>query len=408
MSRGVGQRTVLRGEGLLHGLYLPRAADAVASAMSTYGIPLLVLATTGSATMTGLAFALEWVPRLAAFGWAGALVDRHGAPRVFRRASAGRAVLIACGAVFLFLYPSGTAASVTVTVLAAATGALTEVSFIAAEAAGAAAARRASRAHHVQAVLLGIDQGAALAGPAAAAVLLLAGSPELLAVIAVLSLLATVLAPHPQAVGVPAGTAKGTSGNLLEGWRTIRSLPVLGWLVAGLSLSNLASGFLQAAGPVIVVENYGQSTTAVGLVWSAAAAATLLAVWACRAAIDRWGLWPVGALCAVLASLACLAVAEAPGYLSYLVLVAVLMAAEGGMTVVLRTLRSRLIPPEKFGSTLSATVLILLLPFPLAGVLTALTPTDRLGPVITVCAALQALGLFCAFARLRTDSALRA
>jgi hypothetical protein len=83
------------------------------------------------------------------------------------------------------------------------------------------------------------------------------------------------------------------------------------------------------------------------------------------------------------------------------------MAGEGGMTVVLRTLRSRLIPPEKFGSTLSATILILLLPFPVAGVLTAFTPPDALGHVITVCAALQALGLFCTFARLRTDPVLR-
>jgi MFS family permease len=158
---------------------------------------------------------------------------------------------------------------------------------------------------------------------------------------------------------------------------------------------------------VIVVKHFGQSTTAVGLVWSAAAAATLLSVTLCRFALDRLGLWPVGAAYAALASLGCLAAAQAPDYRSYLVLVAVLMAGEGGMTVVLRTLRSRLIPPEKFGSTLSATILILLLPFPLAGVLTALTPPDALGHVITVCAALQALGLFCAFARLRTDPALR-
>lgn len=177
--------------------------------------------------------------------------------------------------------------------------------------------------------------------------------------------------------------------------------------MTGLTLSNLATGLLQAAGPVIVVQHFGQSTTAVGLVWSAGAAATLLAVTVCRFALDRLGLWPVGAACAALASLACLAAAQAPDYLSYLVLVAILMAGEGGMTVVLRTLRSRLIPPEKFGSTLSATILILLLPFPVAGVLTALTPPDALSHVITACAALQGLGLFCAFVRLRTDPALR-
>lgn len=410
MSGGTTPRHARHTAGLLRSIYLPRTTDALAFAMSTYGIPLLVLATTGSAALTGLAFALEWIPRLAAFGWAGAIVDRRGASVVFFLASLGRAVVLAAGAVTLYLHPSGTVASTTVMVLAASTGVLTEFSYIAAETAGAAAGRRAGRrAHRVQAVLLGIDQTATLTGPAVAGLLLLAGPPQMLAVITVFSLLAAVLALRtPPSPVAPARAPKDrTSAGLLAGWRTIRSLPALGWLVTGLTLSNLATGFLQAAGPVIVVNHYGQSTTAVGLVWSAAAAATLLSVTVCRFAIDRLGLWPVGATCAAFASLACLAAAQAPDYLSYLVLVAILMAAEGGMTVVLRTLRSRLIPPDRFGSTLSATILVLLLPFPVAGVLTALTPPDALGHVITACGALQALGLCLAFARLRIDPALR-
>ncbi|MFC9131356.1 MFS transporter [Streptomyces sp. NPDC057099] len=394
----------------MRSIYLPRTADALAFAMSTYGIPLLVLATTHSAALTGLAFALEWIPRLAAFGWAGAIVERRGATIVFHLASLGRALALAAGALLLHLHPSGTVASATVMVLAATTGVLTEFSYIAAETAGAAASRRAgTRAHRVQAVLLGIDQTATLAGPALAGLLLLTSPPKMLAVITVLSLLAALLALRtPPSTDAPVRASKGgASAGLLTGWRTIRSLPALGWLVTGLTLSNLAIGFLQAAGPVIVVKHFGYSATAVGLVWSAAAAATLLSVTLCRFAIDRLGLWPVGAACAALASIACLAAAQAPDYLCYLVMVAVLMAAEGGMTVVLRTLRSRLIPPDRFASTLSATIFILLLPFPVAGVLTAITPPDALGHVITICAALQALGLFCAFARLRTDPALR-
>lgn len=76
----------------MRSIYLPRTADALAFAMSTYGIPLLVLATTRSAALTGAAFALEWVPRLAAFGWAGSIVDRRGAAVVFPLASLGRAL----------------------------------------------------------------------------------------------------------------------------------------------------------------------------------------------------------------------------------------------------------------------------------------------------------------------------
>ncbi|MFF9063640.1 MFS transporter [Streptomyces sp. NPDC014882] len=410
MSHVADSRDLRLADSLLRTIYLPRTADALAFAMCTYGIPLLVLATTNSAALTGAAFALEWMPRLAAFGWAGSIVDRRGAAVVFHLASLGRAVALAAGATLLWLHPSGAVASVTVMALAATTGVLTEFSYIAAETAGAAAGRRAgARAHRVQAVLIGIDQTATLAGPALAGVLLLAGPPPMLAVITALSLLAALLALRtPPSPTASEHRRKGRPGaGLLTGWRTIRSLPALGWLVTGLTVSNLAIGILQAAGPVIVVKHFGQSTTAVGLVWSAAAAATLLAVTICRFALDRLGLWPVGAVCAVLASLACLAAAQAPDYLSYLVLVAILMAADGGLAVVLRTLRSHLIPPEKFGSTLSATILILLLPFPVAGLLTALTPPDALGHVITVCAVLQALGLLCAFARLRRDPALR-
>jgi hypothetical protein len=410
VSAGDTPQRAVHTAGLLRSIYLPRAADSLASAMSTYGIPLLVLATTRSAALTGLAFTLEWVPRLAAFGWAGSVVDRRGAPVVFFLACLGRALVIAAAAVLLQLHPSGTVASATVPALAATTGVLTEFSYIAAETAGAAAGRRAgTRAHRIQTVLQGIDQTTALAGPALAGLLLLTGPPQMLAVITALSLLAALLAPRtPSSPVAPPRISKDpTRAGLLTGWRTIHSLPALSWFVTGLSLSNLATGFLQAAGPVIVVSQYGQSATAAGLVWSVAAAATLLSVALCRFAIDRLGLWPVGAACAAVASLACLAAARAPGYLSYLVLVALLMAAEGGMTVVLRTLRSRLIPPDRFGSTLSATVFILLLPFPVAGVLTALTPPDALDKVITACAVLQAAGLFLAFARLRTDPALR-
>ncbi|MGW4441962.1 MFS transporter [Streptomyces sp. NPDC004682] len=410
MTATATPRHALQPAGLLHDIYLPRTASALASAMSTYGIPLLVLATTRSSTLTGVAFALEWIPRLAAFGWAGSLVDRRGASVVTFLASTGRALALATGAVLLHLYPSGVLASATVMVLATVTGVLTEFSYVASETAGAAAGRRAgTRAHRVQAVLLGIGQSTTLVGPALAGLLLLAGPPQMLAVITVFSLLAALLAlrtpPSPVAPTRPA--KDGSSTGLLTGWRTIRSLPALGWLVTGLTLSNLAIGLLQAAGPVLVVQHFGQSTTAAGLVWSAAAGATLPCVALCRFAIDRLGLWPVGATCASVASLACLAVARAPDYLSYLVLVAVLMAADGGMTVVLRTLRSRLIPPETFGSTLSVTILILLLPFPAAGVLTALTPPDALGHVLAACAVLQALGLSLTFVRLRTDPALR-
>ncbi|MER5443319.1 MFS transporter [Streptomyces sp. NPDC002790] len=393
---------------VLRGIYLPRSTDAAAFAMATYGIPLLVLATTNSAALTGLAFALEWIPRLGAFAFAGALVDRHGTTAALRYASVARALVVLAAAYLLPQQEAGLGATVTVMALAAFTGILTECSYIAVETAGGVASREAgARAHRVQSVLLGIDQVATLSGPALAGLLLQwTGATGMLMVLAAFSLLTSVLAPRQYLRPAPAA-AQPVGKGLRTGWSTLRALPALGWLVAGLTVSNLAVGLLQAAAPVIIVKQLSHTTADVGFIWSVAAAASLGAVLLCRRAIDRFGLWPVGVASATIAATACLAVSFADTYHAYLALIAVLMAGEGGMTVVLRTLRSRLIPADVFGATLSLTILLLLLPFPLAGVLVALVPPAQLGHVITLCAVLQAAGLFTAFARLRATPALR-
>nr|WP_203615413.1 MFS transporter [Streptomyces sp. SID13726] len=391
---------------MLRGIYLPRSTDAAAFAMATYGIPLLVLATTHSAALTGLAFVLEWVPRLGTFAVAGTLVDRHGTTAVLRTASAGRALAALTAAFILPTQETGYGATVTVMFLAALTGILSECSYIAAETAGGVAGREAgTRAHRVQSALLGIDQVATLSGPALAGLLLeWTGAAGMLTVVAVFSLLTSVLAPRQDhRAAAPRPAARG----LRTGWSTLRALPALGWLVAGLTVSNLATGLLQAAIPVIIVQQLGHSTADAGLIWSVAAVASLVAIIVCRRAIDQFGLWSVGAVSATIAALGCLAISFADTYGTYLALIAVLMAGEGGMTVVLRTVRSRLIPTDVFGATLSLTILLLLLPFPLAGVLVATVPPAQFGYLITLCAALQAAGLFTAFARLRTAPALR-
>ncbi|MEV0445810.1 MFS transporter [Streptomyces spectabilis] len=383
--------------------------DAVAFAMTTYGIPLLVLATTHSVALTGVAFALEWVPRLGAFAVAGAMVDRHGTTRVLSIASVLRAAVVVAAALALPHLADGLATTATVMLLAASTGVLTEFSYIAAETAGGIASHRAGdQAHRVQSVLLGIDQVATLAGPAAAGLLLeRAGTAGLLVTIALFSLLACTLAPRQHTARQTKKTPEPVLAGLRVGWTTLRALPALGWLVFGLTLSNLTIGLLQAAAPVIVITDFGHSSADVGLIWAVAAGASLITVALCRRAIDRFGLWPVGALSAAIAALGCLAVSLTHTYTAYLVLIAVIMAGEGGMTVVLRTLRSHLIPQQVFGATLSLTILLLLLPFPLAGLLVATVPAAQLGNVLTACAVIQAAGLCAAFMRLRTLPALR-
>ncbi|MFF5158470.1 MFS transporter [Streptomyces sp. NPDC000348] len=389
-------RTVTHGR--TRGVYLPRLADATASSMVTYGIPLLVLGTTNSSSLTGIAFVLTWAPRLCTFGLAGMAVDRYGPARVFRLAATTRALVIGLVTPALAMTDDDRALSL-VMFLAACAGCLTQFSYIAAESVGAVASRDAGdAAHRVQSVLLGIDQTAALVGPAAGGVLLQWDGPSgMLTVIGGLSILSAAISPHirqapPQA---PKATVPVPQG-WRTGWSTLRRLPALAWLVAGLAFSNLALALVEAATPVIVVKHLGRSSASVGVIWSCAAAASLLAVATCRVMIDRWGLPRVGRCAALVTSVPCFFIAHADSYRTYLVLIAVFMAGDSVLAVVLRTLRSHLIPAEVFGSTLSVTVLLLLLPYPLAGLLMALVDPAAIRTLITVCAVLQSLGLACA------------
>ncbi|MEU1274232.1 MFS transporter [Streptomyces sp. NPDC005799] len=409
-DRPAGRHAAIPSGSLFRRIYAPRASDALAFSMSTYAMPLLVLTITSSASLTGLAFALEWTPRIAAFVLAGNVVDRRGAAIVCFLASLGRAVVVAVAAVALIMLPRGSAETAVILVLAAVTGTLSQFGFVANEAVGAVVTRRgAARPHGIQAVLVGIDQTATVIGPLLAGFLLLAGPGWMLGCLSAVSLFAAVLGLQTPPTPLRAASTNGSGqvSGLRKGMRTLLKLPALGWLVAGLTCSNLALGLLQSASPVIVVETFHRSSASVGTMWSAAAVATLLAITCCRLVLSRLDLWAVGVVSATLASAACLAVPQAPSYTSYTILVAIFMAGDGGLTVVLRTVRSVIIPSTALGATLSLTMLILLLPFPAAGVLVALTPPAHLGRVLMACAVVQAVALVVTFTRLRKAPALR-
>ncbi|MEV0188415.1 MFS transporter [Kitasatospora purpeofusca] len=384
--------------------YLLRATDSLAAAVVMYAVPLLVLTLTQSPAWAGLAFLLEWLPRLLAIAGAGPIIDRRS-PRVavlttsLLRAGAALATIagLAAGAGPWLVLAFGVTA-----------GMLAEASFLANEAVGAEASRRAGdRAHRVQAVLTGTDQAALLIGPLIGGLLLLAGPALLLAAVAVLSTVtatvaATVRTHHPRLHLVTAEpAARHPLAALATGLGTLRRTPALAWLVGALACVNLASGLLQVSAPITVTRTLHHTSAAVGLVWSIAAALSLAAVATAHRAIDRWGLLAVGTASAAAMCAATIASALTPNLTLYTTAVALLMAGEGAVTVVLRTARTRLIPEPAFAATLATTVLLILAPLPLAGLLVALWPADHLRVLIATAGLVVAAGTWACFRGLR-------
>jgi len=389
-----------RGRAWLAACYTLRSADSLASAMVVYAVPLMVLHITGSPAWTGLAFFIEWLPRLAAITGAGPLIDRYTPASAAATSSALRAAATAAAILGLAL-----GGGITVVLLyAVLTGVLAEGSYLASEALAAEASRRAGhRAHRVQAVMAGVDQSAQLVGPAIGAVLLLAGPVALLATVAVLSVVVCTEAllvrsdrPHLHLVTDP---PPRLLTSLATGAGVVRRTPALAWLVAALMVGNLVSGTIEVATPVLV-RSWGYPASASGVIWSTSAAVALVVIGAARRAVDRFGLYPVGLVGAVLTCLSAAAAAVAPSLWAYGTAVAVMMGAEGAVTVVLRTARARLIPQRHFGSALAVTVLLVLLPMPLAGALVAAAPAHLPGLLLAAAAA-QAVAIGISFTGLR-------
>jgi len=367
-------------------VHLLRACDGLAAAVAQYAVPVLVYQLTASVGWAGVAFAIEWMPRLAAVAVGGPLVDRADPRAVMVVVALGRALVVMVGLAAL----AGGAGAVAVISIGVFCGALAELGYVAAESLGAAAGRGADAAQ-VQAVQTAIDQGAVLLGPLLGGVLLLTGPYVGLGAVGGLSLAAVIVAaavrlPPCAERGISSAGRAGMVHGLQRGAAALRALPMLCWMIAALAAMNLLSAVLQAATPVLVAA-WGRSPAATGAVWSLSAGACLLAAAVSARMLPRVGpaRMTVGACAA--GAMAAAAAGLAPCYAAYTAALALLAAAEGAALVALRTARAQLLPDAVFGSAVAVTVLVLLSPMPLGGVLLALVPTGRL-PVLLVSAAL--------------------
>ena len=96
MAGEQARRTLFSG-GVLIGL--------MAQQLVLFAVPLIIYRDTGEVATLGLAYALEWLPSLVAYPFAGVLADRDGGVRLFSRANLARAVLLGAAVVLCLALP---------------------------------------------------------------------------------------------------------------------------------------------------------------------------------------------------------------------------------------------------------------------------------------------------------------
>jgi MFS family permease len=260
------------------------AISSLGTRMSLVALPWFVLHTTGSAALTGVAFAVESLPVLL-FGLAsGPLLARVGALRAMVVADAGRAAIL--GAV-PFLHAAGALPFGVLMALLFACGTVSVPHFSAQRIALAEIGGGEAATARANGWLETVQQGATVIGPALAGVLVaLVGAPAVVGIDAVtFALSAAILVPLARGAR-PAPTA-GETPRALTGVRHIardRALRPLTMVCVLVELTYLPA--LVVALPVWVSER-GAPASQLGLLLAAMAGGSLAGALALQRLGDR-------------------------------------------------------------------------------------------------------------------------
>jgi MFS family permease len=350
-----------------------------------FAVPLAIFQSTGSVVYSGLAFVIEWVPRVVFFPLGGFVADRMKPRQLFFGVELGRALVLALAWVLI-----STGAASTFVVLSAMM-ALLSVAYILNFVGTEAMLPRnlpAAELPKAHSMLQGVDQVTQVGGPAlAAAIAVLAGTDVLLIIGAALfgasslNFLGLRTAPVGNADKLSFAALRAsnvTAVGVLLRHKVLFLLSGLTWVV------NLVYGAALVLSAPIVVKTFERPESHFGALQTVAALTAIAIFWFVPRFVLRFGLPALGAGSFSIMIFSGLLLALSGRYEVYLVGYAVLMAFDGVFSVYIRTVRSQIIPQEHLGKTTGFIGLMNMCSIPMSGLVVALlspthTPFQILG-----------------------------
>lgn len=375
-----------------------RGTAILGDQLVTFFVPVAVFAATRSVSISGLAFLIQWLPRIISMPLSGVLVDRFPQRRQLVVVDAVRAVVLLIAAL------SG---SVPVMVIASGVATLCNGHSTVAVETLLGREVRQDQYTRMQSRFQAVQQLMTILGPTLGGLLLLIGSPWIgLTCIAGVFLLAAIWTGLGfRTMGVQTFTVPGEpfSQQLRTGFTTVRRLPAVVLLIGITIAVNLTGSFALAALPSILIGSLDQPESIVAIV---SAGATILSLIAALIAGKITRTRKVEILVPLMAILLIASAATMP-FASELALMAVAYAFwSAGVTVFaiwMRTWRVRLIPSERLGAALGVFSSLILVTAPIAGVVLsaagpAIGPQPSLG-LLSIISAVVVVPLFIAFKR---------
>lgn len=371
-----------------------RFLGALADQFLLFVVPLAIFKATGDVKYSGLAFVIEWLPRILFFPLAGFFVDRMTARHLFFGVEFGRALVLAAA---LLLIAGGARPFVVLAVMMALLSIGYILSFVGTEAVlpRNLAASELPRAHSM---LQGVDQITMVLGPALAAavsvwgglnpVLMLGGGLFGVSSLLVLGLKTRPLGEADQRFSMAAlRQSNRTALKVLMENKVLFHLSALTWVV------NLIYGAALVVSASVVLKVFALPESYFGILQVIAALTSLAAFAAVPSLARKYGLSRLGVVCFWAMIFSGLVLALSGRFEVYVIGYAALMAFDGGFSVYIRTVRSQIIPQEHMGKTTGLIGLMNMCSIPMSAAAVAVlsayfSPFGIFGMIFGVAAAL--------------------
>ncbi|MGW1807050.1 MFS transporter [Streptomyces sp. NPDC002078] len=355
----------------------------VAEQVVMFSVPLLIFQDTENISVLGVSFALEWLPGLLAFPFAGLIADRDGGPRLFSRVNTGRAVVLAlvltaCAAVPSWTTPALMAGSVCMSLLMAPIRLSVEKTVLLL-AKGEKVARTQSLVQNMELLAMAVGPALAVLGSVYMGKLWLLGVAAALCTLAGLCWL-----PLPRGERQPnPGSVAKTVGELRLGWSLlIHNKPVV--LLVSINFSiNLAFATALSVNAAVVTDIFKAPESSFALLNTLVGVTGLLNLMLVPTLLKRFEVRALGVFGFVLLSASLLGLASAPSFVLYAVAYVAALMGVAYFNVYNRTQRVKVIPSSHLGKVMGPFYLLNTLSYPIGGLLIAFLG-NALGPQLLV------------------------
>ena len=334
-------------------------------------VPLVVYQTTESVALSGLAYAMETLPRILCYPFCGILSDRVSPIRLIRITQLGRAAIAVLGLAGFALYSN----PVWVVMISALCGVLASQGFMAREVMLPQIFATA-RFDRVQSLAQTVDQCSIIIGPLAAATIFGTSNWQVVvggaAVLFMLGEAAMMVWRRINTIELiePEVTTTPFMAPLRVAFHHVMYLPGLRRLVILTAAINLVFGATLATSAAVVTGLFELPGNYYALLQTMGALATVSVL--LLIAMTNIGIGRLGTIGYVMVIVGGIVTALSSNYWSYALGFVLILGFDGMYAVYIRTARQRMIPARDLGKTTGVVILFNSLSLPLSGLIVGL------------------------------------